>query len=91
VPVACDRHRNRSVAGDGKGEPGGSSITGTGYVVESLEAALWAFDRSDSFGEGALDMLPSSEFAKFIGISPEAVVPSNSEAKFLGLKGAKVQ
>ena len=38
-----------------------------------------------------LDMLPSSEFAKFIGISPEAVVPSNSEAKFLGLKGAKVQ
>jgi hypothetical protein len=45
VPTACDRHRNRSVAGDGRGEPRGSSITGTGYVVESLEAALWAFDR----------------------------------------------
>jgi ADP-ribosyl-[dinitrogen reductase] hydrolase len=29
-------------------------IKGTGYVVESLEAALWAFDRSDSFREGAL-------------------------------------
>jgi ADP-ribosyl-[dinitrogen reductase] hydrolase len=29
-------------------------IRGTGYVVESLEAALWAFDRSDSFREGAL-------------------------------------
>jgi ADP-ribosyl-[dinitrogen reductase] hydrolase len=29
-------------------------IRGTGYVVESLEAALWAFDRSESFREGAL-------------------------------------
>ena len=29
-------------------------IRGTGYVVESLEAALWAFYRSDSFQEGAL-------------------------------------
>lgn len=29
-------------------------IKGTGYVIESLEAALWAFDRSESFGEGAL-------------------------------------
>ena len=29
-------------------------IKGTGYVVKSLEAALWAFDRSGSFREGAL-------------------------------------
>ncbi|WP_150265156.1 ADP-ribosylglycohydrolase family protein [Paenibacillus tepidiphilus] len=29
-------------------------IQGTGYVVESLEAALWAFHRSASFAEGAL-------------------------------------
>ena len=29
-------------------------IKGTGYVVQSLEAALWAFDRSDSFGSGCL-------------------------------------
>ena len=29
-------------------------IRGTGYVVDSLEAALWAFDRSESFREGAL-------------------------------------
>ncbi len=29
-------------------------IRGTGYVVESLEAALWAFHRSDGFREGAL-------------------------------------
>ena len=28
-------------------------IKGTGYVAESLEAALWAFDRSRSFREGA--------------------------------------
>ncbi len=29
-------------------------IRGSGYVVKSLEAALWAFDRSESFREGAL-------------------------------------
>lgn len=29
-------------------------IRGTGYVVQSLEAALWAFDRSDSFESGCL-------------------------------------
>ena len=29
-------------------------IRGTGYVVDSLEAALWAFYHSDSFEEGAL-------------------------------------
>lgn len=29
-------------------------IRGTGYVVQSLEAALWAFSQSDDFAEGAL-------------------------------------
>ncbi len=29
-------------------------IRGSGYVVESLEAALWAFSRSESFEQGAL-------------------------------------
>lgn len=29
-------------------------IRGTGYVVESLEAALWAFETTSSFEEGAL-------------------------------------
>lgn len=29
-------------------------VKGSGYVVESLEAALWAFYNSDSFEEGAL-------------------------------------
>lgn len=31
-----------------------AKIRGTGYVVDSLEAALWAFARSSSFAEGAL-------------------------------------
>lgn len=31
-----------------------SEIKGSGYVVQSLEAALWAFHNSDSFEEGAL-------------------------------------
>jgi ADP-ribosylglycohydrolase len=30
------------------------TIKGTGYVVKSLEAALWAFYRSNTFGEGCL-------------------------------------
>jgi ADP-ribosylglycohydrolase len=30
------------------------AIAGTGYVVKSLEAALWAFHNSDSFERGAL-------------------------------------
>ena len=30
------------------------AIAGTGYVVQSLEAALWAFSRGGSFEEGAL-------------------------------------
>jgi len=33
---------------------GPPEIKGTGYVVKSLEAALWAFHRSSSFKEGAL-------------------------------------
>ena len=27
-------------------------IVGSGYVVKSLEAALWAFHKSDDFGDG---------------------------------------
>jgi hypothetical protein len=30
------------------------AIRGTGYVVDCLEAALWAFHRSNSFREGVL-------------------------------------
>jgi ADP-ribosylglycohydrolase len=31
-----------------------AEIRGTGYVVDTLEAALWAFQRTDSFEAGAL-------------------------------------
>ena len=34
--------------------PDPPDVRGGGYVVETLEAALWAFDRSSSFREGAL-------------------------------------
>ena len=30
------------------------AIRGTGYVVDCLEAALWAFHRSEAFKDGAL-------------------------------------
>jgi ADP-ribosyl-[dinitrogen reductase] hydrolase len=33
---------------------GGSAIRGSGFVVDSLEAALWAFASTDSFEAGAL-------------------------------------
>ena len=33
---------------------GPPDIRGTGYVVRSMEAALWAFARSTSFRQGAL-------------------------------------
>lgn len=35
-------------------QPDSSTIRGSGYVVESLQAALWAFWNSNSFREGAL-------------------------------------
>jgi ADP-ribosyl-[dinitrogen reductase] hydrolase len=42
------------VAGDSFKRKGEDEIRGSGYVVESLEAALWAFHNSGSFEEGAL-------------------------------------
>ena len=42
------------VAGGSFKERHPPDIRGTGYVVQSLEAALWAFHRSDTFREGAL-------------------------------------
>jgi ADP-ribosyl-[dinitrogen reductase] hydrolase len=50
---ALDRKIAAIAAGSFK-EKDPPEIKGTGYVVDSLEAALWAFDRSDSFREGAL-------------------------------------
>lgn len=43
-----------AVAGGSFLEKEPPQIRGTGYVVESLEAALWAFARSDDFREGCL-------------------------------------
>ena len=42
-------------------------IRGTGYVVQSLEAALWAFDRSTSFRAGALMAVNLGEDADTTG------------------------
>jgi ADP-ribosylglycohydrolase len=46
--------RIREVAGGSFRDRQPPSIRGSGYVVESLEAALWAFHRSRDFREGAL-------------------------------------
>lgn len=43
-----------AVAGGSYKEKNPPSIRGTGYVVESLEAALWAFYHSTDFAHGAL-------------------------------------
>ena len=42
------------IAGGSSKQRDRPDIRGTGYVVESLEAALWAFYQSSSFREGAL-------------------------------------
>jgi ADP-ribosyl-[dinitrogen reductase] hydrolase len=48
IPTSQRSPRVLSIKGTAKNQGRG------GYVVESLEAALWAFSRSDSFREGAL-------------------------------------
>ncbi len=42
-------------------------IKGSGYVVRSLEAALWAFHNTDSFGEGALEAVNLGDDADTTG------------------------
>lgn len=44
----------RSIAEGSFRQKSPPEIAGTGYAVKSLEAALWALDRSDSFEEGCL-------------------------------------
>ena len=48
-------------------------IRGTGYVVRSLEAALWAFHRSDTFREGAL-------LAANLGDDADTTAPSTARS-----------
>lgn len=43
------------------------AIRGTGYVVQSLEAALWAFYRTESFRDGALAAVNLGEDADTTG------------------------
>jgi ADP-ribosyl-[dinitrogen reductase] hydrolase len=43
-----------AIAGGSYKWRGPPAIAGTGYVVKALEAALWAFYRTDSFEQGAL-------------------------------------
>jgi ADP-ribosylglycohydrolase len=42
-------------------------IRGTGYVVNSLEAAIWAFHRSDSYRDGALQAVNLGDDADTTG------------------------
>ena len=52
-----DEHLAREIAEIARGsfkEKEPPEIMGTGYVVKSLEAALWAFNHSDSFESGCL-------------------------------------
>jgi len=44
-----------------------ASTSGTAYVVDCLEAALWAFHRSDSFKDGALLAVNPGEDAHTTG------------------------
>jgi ADP-ribosylglycohydrolase len=46
------------------------AIIGSGFVVGSIEAALWVFQRSDSFREGALRAV---NLGTAISIPPSAV------------------
>ena len=46
-------------------EPPG--IRGTGYVVDTLEAVLWAFHRTDNFREGALKVVNLGDDADTTG------------------------
>ena len=53
----ADRPLEPSIAAVASGSFRGkraSEVRGTGYVVDSLEAALWAFDTGSSFREGCL-------------------------------------
>ena len=51
TPLAC---RIAQVAGGSFKRREPPAIRGTGYVVESMEAALWAFHKSRDFRDGAL-------------------------------------
>lgn len=51
---SCETREIAAVAAGSFRRKSRDEIRGSGYVVESLEAALWALDQSDSFEEGVL-------------------------------------
>ena len=55
------------VAGGSFREKDPPDIKGTGYVVESLEAALWAFWSTDNFEDGALEAVNLGDDADTTG------------------------
>ena len=59
-------------------------IRGTGYVVESLEAALWAFSESDSFEDGALKAVNLGDDADTTG-----AVYGQLAGAFYGVQGIR--
>jgi ADP-ribosyl-[dinitrogen reductase] hydrolase len=52
--LSLTESRIKSIAGCEYVDKDSSEIRGSGYVVESLEAALWCFHRSDTFEEAVL-------------------------------------
>ena len=62
----CDSIRNLILSGNYKTKPA-NQIRASGYVMHSLEAALWAFHNSDSFEEGALKAVNLGEDADTTG------------------------
>jgi ADP-ribosylglycohydrolase len=52
--IHCESPRIAEVASGSYARRQPPQIRGSGHVVDSLEAALWAFHRSESFEEGAL-------------------------------------
>ncbi len=53
-PASWMSERLQEIAGGGYVGRDPSDIRGTGYVVDSLEAALWSFERTRSFEEAVL-------------------------------------
>tara|TARA_Y100001968_G_C19213630_1_gene646027 strand:+ start:124 stop:570 length:447 start_codon:yes stop_codon:yes gene_type:complete len=70
IQLLCDATYESSiarVAGGSFREKDPPDIKGTGYVVESLEAALWAFESTDNFEGGAFEAVNLGDDADTTG------------------------
>ena len=54
-------------------------IRGTGYVVDTLEAVLWAFHRTGNFREGALKVVNLGDDADTTGAIYEQIAAHTTE------------